>query len=131
MSKPRVLFVCVGNSCRSQIAEAFGRAAGLDAASAGTEPAASVSRTAKRVMEERGVPIDGHPKLIDWDALSSYDRVITMGCGVAESCPSLKTDEDWGLDDPVGRDIDFFRTTRDEIEARVADLARRLQAAPA
>ncbi len=123
---PRVLFVCVGNSCRSQMAEAFARAAGLEAASAGTEPASAVSRTAIAVMAEKGIAMEGHPKMLDWDTLGTYDRVITMGCGVAESCPTLRTDEDWGLDDPVGRDVAFFRLIRDDIEARVAELAARL-----
>ncbi len=108
------------------MAEAFAKAIGLDASSAGTEPAASVSRTAIRVMQEVGVPVDGVPKLLDWESLDGYDRVVTMGCGVAESCPTLRTDEDWGLDDPVGREDAFFRSTRDEIRVRVEDLAQRL-----
>lgn len=125
----KVLFVCVGNSCRSQMAEGFARAAGLDAASAGTVPASGVSRTAAKVMREKGIDISGHtPKVLDMARLEAYDRVITMGCGVAESCPSLHTDEDWGLDDPVGRDDDFFRRVRDDIEARVRALASRAEA---
>lgn len=124
----RVLFVCVGNSCRSQMAEAFARAEGLDAASAGTEPAASVSRTAMAAMDEVGVPMtDQTPKLLDWGTLASFDRTITMGCGVAESCPTLRTDADWGLDDPVGQPMDVFRAVRDDIRARVAALARELR----
>lgn len=121
----RVLFVCVGNSCRSQMAEGFARHHGLDAESAGTQPAARVSRDAVRVMAEKGIDISGHePKLLDWSRLGSFDKTITMGCGVAESCPSLRTDEDWGLDDPVGQPLEVFRRVRDEVEARVRDLAR-------
>ncbi len=119
----KVLFVCVGNSCRSQMAEGFARAMGHDAASAGTEPASSVSGTAIQVMHEVDIDLSSHaPKLLDWDTLKEYDRVITMGCGVAESCPSLRTDEDWGLDDPVGKPIEIFRAIRDEIQQRVAGL---------
>ena len=120
----KVLFVCVGNSCRSQIAEAFARHYGLEAESAGTEPAPSVSRNAVAVMAEKGIDMTGQtPKVLDWDLLSTFDRTITMGCGVAESCPALRTDEDWGLDDPVGQPIEVFRAVRDDIEQRVRRLA--------
>lgn len=120
----KVLFVCVGNSCRSQMAEGFARAIGLDAESAGTEPAASVNRRAIDAMDEVGIDISGHvPKSLDWDRLQEFDKTITMGCGVAESCPTLRTDEDWGLDDPVGQSIDVFREVRDDIRRRVEALA--------
>lgn len=123
----KVLFVCVGNSCRSQIAEALARHHGLEAESAGTQPAPSVSRNAVAVMDEAGISTEGlTPKLLDFDRLGEFDRTITMGCGVAESCPTLHTDEDWGLDDPVGQPIDVFRAVRDDIERRVLDLRRRL-----
>lgn len=116
----KVLFVCVGNSCRSQMAEAFARAAGLDAHSAGTTPAGAVSSLAVQVMDEIGIDMTGQtPKLIDWEALPTFDRTITMGCGVAEACPALRTDEDWGLDDPVDRPIEVFRAVRDDIRRRV------------
>lgn len=121
----KVLFVCVGNSARSQMAEGFARSLGMQAASAGTQPAAALSRRAVAVMAERGIDISGHrPKILAWDTLEGYDRVITMGCGVAESCPSLRTDEDWGLDDPIKATIEELRGIRDEIERRVAMLAR-------
>ena len=119
----KVLFVCVGNGCRSQMAEGFARALGHDAASAGTEPTERVNETAVAVMRELGMDITHHaPKLLSFDALDRYDRVITMGCGVAESCPALCNDEDWGLDDPVGSSIETFRRVRDEIRDRVAEL---------
>ncbi len=119
----KLLFVCVGNSCRSQMAEAIARHHGFEAASAGTEPASSVSRNAIAVLEEHGIDTGGlTPKLVDFDALDRYDRTITMGCGVAESCPTLHTDEDWGLDDPVGQPLDAFRATYAEIERRVLEL---------
>ncbi len=125
----KVLFVCVGNSCRSQLAEAIARHHGLHADSAGTEPASSVSRNALAVLAERGIDAAGlAPKLIDFAALPEYARTITMGCGVAESCPTLHTDEDWDLDDPVGLPIDAFRATADEIEERVLALKAELGA---
>ncbi len=106
------------------MAEGFARHLGLETASAGTKPAPSVSRNAIAVMAERGIDISTHtPKLLDWDTLDTWDRTITMGCGVAESCPALHTDEDWGLDDPVGQPLAEFRRVRDEIEARVRALA--------
>lgn len=126
MTIQRVLFVCVGNSCRSQMAEAFARHHGLEAASSGTEPASAVSSRAIEVMAEKGIdmaPEAGyHPKVLDWQGLQGFDRTITMGCGVAESCPTLRTDEDWGLDDPVGQPLDVFRAVRDDIERRVLQL---------
>lgn len=121
----KVLFVCVGNSCRSQMAEGFARYYGLETASSGTEPTDAVNPHAIKVMAEKGIDISHHtPKMLDWDTLSHWDRTITMGCGVAESCPTLKTDEDWGLDDPVGQPIEAFRRVRDEIELRVRSLIR-------
>lgn len=124
---PRVLFVCVGNSCRSQLAEAIARHHGLAAESAGTEPAAAVSSNALRVLEERGIDTAGlRPKVLDFGRLPDFTRTITMGCGVAESCPSLRTDEDWGLDDPVGEPIETFREVADDIERRVLALRQHL-----
>lgn len=126
----KVLFVCVGNSCRSQMAEGFARKHGLDAESAGTEPAPSVSAGAIAAMAEVGIHIENHaPKLLDMTRLADFDRTITMGCGVAESCPSLKTDADWGLDDPVGQPMDEFRRIRDEVEAHVLQLVAELRGA--
>lgn len=123
----KVLFVCVGNSCRSQMAEGFAKALGLDAESAGTTPAASVSRNAVAAMAEKGIDLAGHtPKMLDFDRLEDFDRTITMGCGVAETCPNLQTDEDWDLDDPVGQPLEAFRTVRDAIEQRVRALAETL-----
>jgi 3-oxoadipate enol-lactonase len=125
---PRVLFVCVGNAGRSQMAEAFARKAGLDAESAGTEPASRISSTATALMKERGIDISRQkPKALDWSRLGEFDRVVTMGCGVAESCPSLRTDEDWGLDDPLGLPPEKVKAIRDEIERRVSELAGRLR----
>lgn len=121
----KVLFVCVGNSARSQMAEALARHHGLVAESAGTEPAGRVHPLALQVLAERGVATTGlRPKVIDWNGLASFDRTITMGCGVAESCPSLRTDEDWELDDPASMGLPEFRAMADEIERRVALLKK-------
>ncbi len=123
----KVLFVCVGNSCRSQMAEAVARHHGLDADSAGTEPASGVARNAIAVMQEAGIDTGGlSPKLLDFTKLGDYARTITMGCGVAESCPTLHTDEDWGLDDPVGQPLDVFRATLADVERRVLALKAQL-----
>lgn len=129
MSKPAVLFVCVGNSCRSQMAEAFAREAGLDAASAGTAPSSQIHPPAIEAMAELGISMSSQkPEMIDLHDLNRYQRTITMGCGVAESCPTLHTDEDWGLDDPVHMDMEGLRAVRDEIQRRVALLAKELLA---
>ncbi len=119
----RVLFVCVGNAARSQMAEGWARHLGLDAESAGTTPAGFVAHEAIQAMAEKGIDISSHQsKMLDWDTLDSFDLTITMGCGVAEACPSLKTDEDWGLDDPYGQGMEAFRRVRDEVEARIRQL---------
>jgi aquaporin NIP len=126
--KKRVLFVCVGNSCRSQMAEGFARKLGFTAASAGTEPTSAVNATAIAVMKEAGIDISKHvPSRLDFATLDRWDRVITMGCGVQESCPTLRTDEDWGLEDPVGEPIETFRAIRDEVARRVTQLAEELK----
>ncbi len=125
----KVLFVCVGNSCRSQMAEAIARHHGLDAASAGTEPAAAIASNAVALMEVRGYSMEGqHPKTIDAFDLATFDRTITMGCGVAESCPTLRTDEDWELDDPVGQPMEAFEAVADAIEERVRALKAQFEA---
>lgn len=111
------------------MAEAIARHHGLAADSAGTEPASAVSRNAISVLRAHGIETSGlQPKRLDVDALQSYGRRITMGCGVAESCPTLQTDEDWGLDDPVGQPIEAFEATFAAIERRVLDLVAQAKA---
>lgn len=128
----KVLFVCVGNAGRSQMAEAFARSMGLEAASAGTEPSDRVSARAVDAMAEVGIDMSHQtPKLLDMTTLKDYDRTITMGCGVAESCPSLRTDADWGLDDPKDASPEEVRRIRDQIKAHVAALADELGVATA
>ncbi|HLV09009.1 MAG TPA: arsenate reductase ArsC [Halanaerobiales bacterium] len=128
--KYKVAFVCVGNSCRSQMAEGFAREYGadlLEVYSAGTDPAERVNPDAIKVMEEAGIDIsEQHPKLLK-DLPDKLDFLITMGCGV--ECPFIpcKIREDWGLDDPVGKPLEVFRETRDIIANRVKELINRVK----
>ena len=104
----RLLFVCVGNSCRSQMAEGIARSLGHDAASAGTHPASQVSANALKVLKSKGISTEGlYPKLVDDIDWESYDMVISMGCGV--SCPMIRIDQDWELEDPVGQSSKYSR----------------------
>ena len=132
MSKlKKVLFVCVHNSGRSQMAEAFlnhlakGR---LVAASAGSEPAARINPTVVEAMLEVGIDIrDRKPKLLTFEMLEDADRVITMGCSVEGVCPaSFVPTEDWELTDPEGRPVEQVREIRGEIKARVEALIEEL-----
>ncbi len=121
----KVAFVCVGNSCRSQIAEGYAKEYGgdvLEVYSAGTDPADQVKSNAIKVMEEVGIDIsEQYPKLLE-DIPAELDILITMGCGV--ECPFIpcKMREDWGLDDPVGKPVEIFRETRDIIKRKVKEL---------
>lgn len=127
----KVAFVCIHNSCRSQMAEGFARTLGqgiFESYSAGTEHYPEVKPLAVAVMEEAGVDMSGqHPKLLS-DIPGELDVLITMGCGV--ECPFVpcKHREDWGLEDPSGGPIDGFRATRDTIKDKVEALITRLKA---
>ena len=124
----KVIFVCVHNSGRSQMAEAFANRLGqrkLIAESAGTEPGDALNPQAVAVMQEIGYDMSGHhPKMMTLEMVDSADRIITMGCGVdAGVCPAaFVPTEDWGLDDPKGQPIEKVREIRDEIKARVEKL---------
>jgi arsenate reductase len=123
----KILFVCVHNAGRSQMAEAFfnrmarGKARGF---SAGTQPASKVDPVVVEAMREVGVDISGRkPKMLTFKMLQSADRVITMGCNIAEACPaSFVPTEDWELDDPEGKPIEEVRQIRDKTKARVEGL---------
>lgn len=123
----KVLFVCVHNSGRSQMAEAFfnslaeGKAI---AASAGTRPAAHIDSNVADAMREAGINIrQQKPKPLTFEMMESAGRVITMGCGAEEVCPAGFTPtEDWALEDPEGKPIEKVREIRDEIKARVEKL---------
>ncbi|MBN2462117.1 MAG: arsenate reductase ArsC [Dehalococcoidia bacterium] len=125
----KVLFVCVHNSGRSQMAEAFYNhyAAGeAEALSAGTQPASHVDRTVVKAMREIGVDISSkRAKALTSEMLDGADRIITMGCGVEGVCPAVfLPTEDWQLEDPEGRPIEKVREIRDEIEAKIKRLIR-------
>ena len=124
-----VLFVCVGNSGRSQMAEAFfNHLAGnrAKAISAGTRPADKVGTVVIEAMREVGIDIsNAKPKALTMEMVEQADRMITMGCGAeAEGvCPaSFIETEDWKLEDPKGQPIDEVRRIRDEIKVRVEKL---------
>ena len=125
-----VLFVCVHNAGRSQMAAGFLRRYAFDrieVLSAGSEPADRINATAVAAMAEKGIDIsNGEPKLISDAAVGSADVVITMGCG--DACPIFpgRRYEDWELEDPAGRSIEEVRLIRDEIERRVRRLVAEL-----
>lgn len=125
-SRPSVLFVCVHNAGRSQMAAGFlAHLAGdaIEVRSAGSAPAESINSAAVEAMAEVGIDIsDRSPKILTPEAVESSDVVITMGCG--DACPVFPgvSYRDWALPDPAGKDIEAVRPIRDEIEARVEKL---------
>jgi len=127
----KVAFVCVHNSCRSQMAEGYGKALSqglMDVYSAGTEDYPEVKPMAVKVMEDDGIDMSSHsPKLLS-DIPESLDILITMGCNV--SCPFVpaRFSEDWGLDDPSGGPESGFIYTRDLIKSKVEKLVERIKA---
>lgn len=126
----RVLFACVGNSARSQMAEGFARRLGgdeIEVMSGGSNPAGRVLPEAIVAMRERGIDIGDHTsKGFDEPWIREADLVVTMGCG-DDACPAFigKKMEDWQLPDPAGADAAAFRRVRDEIETRVRQLLAR------
>lgn len=128
--KKKVAFVCVHNSCRSQMAEGWAKKLGsdvLEVYSAGTENYHEVKPLAVQVMEESGIDMSDHrPKLLS-DIPDEIDILITMGCNVV--CPFIPNShsEDWGLDDPSGGPIEDYRHTRDLIKIKVEDLIKRVK----
>jgi arsenate reductase (thioredoxin) len=124
--KPSVLFVCVHNAGRSQMAAGWLRhLAGnaVEVGSAGSQPAERINPAAVAAMREVGIDItDQTPTKLTWDAAQASDVIVTMGCG--DACPVFpgKRYEDWKLDDPAGLGVDAVRPIRDEIEQRVRAL---------
>ncbi|WP_295783851.1 arsenate reductase ArsC [uncultured Microbacterium sp.] len=133
MTRPTVLFVCVHNAGRSQMAAGYlQHLAGdrIDVLSAGSAPKDSINPMAIAAMAEEGIDISANqPKILTVDAVKTSDAVITMGCG--DACPIFpgKRYEDWELDDPAGQDLDAVRRIRDEIKGRVEGLIASLTAA--
>lgn len=134
-SKPSVLFVCVHNAGRSQMAAAYLlRLSGgaVEVRSAGSEPADQVNPAAVAALAEEGIDIAAQtPKILTTQAVKDSDVVITMGCG--DTCPVFPGTryEDWVLDDPAGQDAATVRRIRDEIKARVLTLLDTLGVPPA
>jgi arsenate reductase len=132
--KPSVLFVCVHNAGRSQMAAGWLRhLAGdtVEVRSAGSAPAATVNPAAVEAMAEVGIDItDQKPKILEYDTVESSDVIVTMGCG--DACPYFpgKRYEDWELEDPAGKGVDSVRPIRDEIRARIEKLLADLLPAP-
>jgi len=128
--KPTVLFVCVHNAGRSQMAAGFLRElAGdrVEVLSAGSEPKDRINPVAIEAMAEEGIDIAGNtPKVLTVEAVRESDVVITMGCG--DACPIFpgKRYEDWELEDPAGKDLETVRRVRDAIRARVESLLAEL-----
>ena len=129
-SRPRVLFVCVHNAGRSQMAAGFLTAlsqGSVEVRSAGSAPADSINPAAVEAMAEVGIDISAQsPKILTPDTVESSDVVITMGCG--DACPFFpgKRYEDWKLDDPAGRGVEGVRPIRDEIKTRIQQLITEL-----
>ena len=126
----RILFVCVENSCRSQIAEAFARMEGAGAVepySAGSKPSGQVNPKAVASMRELGYDLGTHvSKSLSEIPVIEYDVAVTMGCG--DACPSVraKRHEDWAIPDPKGMAPEEFRAVRDSIQQKVQELLAKL-----
>ncbi len=123
---PTVLFVCVHNAGRSQMAAGYMRELSggrVEVLSAGSEPKASINPVAVEAMAEEGIDIANNvPKILTVEAVKESDVVITMGCG--DTCPIFpgKRYEDWELEDPAGKDLETVRRVRDDIRGRIEAL---------
>lgn len=127
----RLLFVCVENAGRSQMAEAFARRRGFQAESAGTMPAMTVNPAVVEAMAEKAFNFSlKKPKMLTMEMIDKADLVITMGCSVEKVCPRPMLERmnkklvDWNLEDPKGKPLPEVRRIRNEIEKRVEELAR-------
>ncbi len=127
--KGEILFVCVENAGRSQMAQAFAEKLGLKATSAGTVPSGKINPVVVEAMKDKGIDISNKsPKMLTPEMINRASLVVTMGCSVEEACPKpmlaamQKKLVDWHLDDPKGKPMSEVRTIRDEIEKRVAQL---------
>lgn len=133
-NKPSVLFVCVHNAGRSQMAAAFLTSlskGGIEVRSAGSQPADKVNPAAVEAMAELGIDMSAEiPKVLTTEAVKESDVVITMGCG--DECPYFpgKRYEDWVLEDPASQGVDAVRPIRDEIKSRIEGLISSLTRIP-
>jgi arsenate reductase len=129
----KVLFVCVENSARSQMAEGFAKYYGkgrIEAYSAGTKVAREINPIVVKVMAEKGIDISNQkPKSLDQKMVEQADVIITMGCSVDKMCPApmLKNVIDWEIEGPKGKPIEKVREIRDSIERKVVNLLDRLK----
>jgi arsenate reductase len=128
---PRILFVCVENAGRSQMAEAFAKRKGLQASSAGTRPAESVNPAVVEAMAEKAFNFSlKKPKLLTVEMIDEADLVVTMGCSIEKVCPRPILDRmqkkvtDWNLEDPKGKPLAEVRRIRNEIERRVEEIEK-------
>jgi len=121
----KILFVCVENSCRSQMAQGFFNSFTKDAMadSAGTQPLENVDPVAVKVMNEVGVDIENNkPKHLTFEMNNEFDYIVTMGC--VDGCPITPKNKtiEWNIEDPKGKNIEFYRRIRDQIESNVKKL---------
>jgi protein-tyrosine-phosphatase len=127
----KVLFVCVENAGRSQMAEAYARMYGVEASSAGTVPAGEVNPTVVKVMKERGLPLPGKPKMLTEDMVRQANLVVTMGCSVQEVCPKPMVEQmekklvDWHIEDPKGKSVEEVKKIASQIETKVLELLKK------
>ena len=128
--RKEVLFVCVENAGRSQMAQGFAEKYGLKSSSAGTVPAARVNPLVVEAMKEKGINISNYsPKMLTPEMINRASLVVTMGCSVEQVCPKPMLAQmqkkliDWNLEDPKGKTLDRVRTIRDEIERHVIKLS--------
>jgi len=127
----RVIFVCIHNSGRSQIAEAFlNQIAGekIRVLSAGTQPVDNINPVVVEAMREVGIDISrSKPKALTLEMIEQADRVITMGCGTETTCPATFVQaEDWAIEDPEGKTLDEVRKIREQIKSRVVKLVKEI-----
>jgi arsenate reductase (thioredoxin) len=126
----KILFVCVENSCRSQMAEGLAKVIGkgvIEAYSAGSRPSGKVNETAVSVMGEEGIHISGYySKGFSDLPVKKFDIAITLGC--KDTCPFIPAANhvEWAIADPKGKDISFFKKTRDQIKEKITLLVERL-----
>ena len=126
----KILFVCVENSCRSQMAEGFAREFGkgvVETYSAGSKPSGKVNPLAIEVMREAGIDISGNlSKGFKELPVKNFDYVITLGC--QDICPFFPADKhlEWQIDDPKNKKVEFFRKVRDDISCKVSELIKNI-----
>ena len=130
MAKGPILFVCVENAGRSQMAEAFAKKRGLNAESAGTILSQRINPIVVQAMHERNIDIsNNHPKTLTPEMIEQASLVVIMGCSIEEACPKpiiaqmRKKLIEWHLEDPNGKPLEEARKIRDEIESKVRDLS--------